>query len=107
MSGEPSIILQPERVFSINLQVIIDKRKRILFQSIKSRGTERDSTAFKYSTLYKWLIVNLRSLANKGSHFIGDSAYPLKSLLLTPYDNAAHGTAEDNKTFLFIFAHIS
>jgi hypothetical protein len=38
--------------FGINVQVIVDKRKRVLFQSIKSRGTEHDATTFKSSTLY-------------------------------------------------------
>jgi hypothetical protein len=79
--------------FGIDVQVIVNKRKRILFQSIKSRGAEHDSTAFKSSTLYKWLIVNWSSLASKGLHFIGDSAYSPKSFLHTPYDSAAHGTA--------------
>ncbi len=36
---------------------------------------------------------------SKGLHFIGDSAYSLKLFILTPYDNAAHGTPEDNYKF--------
>jgi hypothetical protein len=35
-------------------------------------------------------------MASKGLHFIGDSAYSIKSFILTPYDNAAHGSPEDN-----------
>jgi len=42
--------------FGINVQVIVDKQKRILFRSVKSRGAEHDSTAFKSTTLYKWLL---------------------------------------------------
>jgi len=93
--------------YGINVQVIVDKRKRILFQSIKSRGAEHDFTAFKSSTLYKWLIVNWRSLASKRLYFIGDSVYSLKSFLHTPYNNAAHGTAEDNFNFFHLSSCIS
>ncbi len=93
--------------FGINVQVIVDKKKRILSRSIISRGAEHDSTAFKNSELYEWLIQNWKSLMDKGYYFIGDSAYALKSFLLTPYDNAMHGTSEDNFNFLHSSARIS
>ena len=38
-------------------------------------------------------------LKRRGYLFIGDSAYALRSFLMTPYDNALHGTAEDNFNF--------
>jgi hypothetical protein len=38
-------------------------------------------------------------LKSKKYFFIGDSAYALRSFLMTPYDNAMHGTAEDNFNF--------
>ena len=66
---------------------------------IQSRGAEHDSTAFKNSKLYTWLMGNWEWLKNKGFYFIGDSAYSLKSFLLTPYDNVLHGTPEDNFNF--------
>ncbi len=77
----------------------MDKQKKILFRSIKLTGAEHNSTAFKATTLYKWLLINWRKLASKGLHFIGDSAYSLKSFILTSYDNTAHGTPEDNYYF--------
>ena len=85
--------------YAINVQVIVDKNKRVLFRSIMSRGAEHDSTAFRNCGLYKWLIDNYMSLVRKGYHFIGDSAYGIKSFLHTPYDNAAHGSMEDNYNF--------
>jgi hypothetical protein len=39
--------------FGINVQVVVDKQKKILFRSIKSRGAEHNSTAFNSTTLYK------------------------------------------------------
>ena len=93
--------------YALNVQAIVDKKKRILFQSIRSRGAEHDSTAFKNSSLHKWLMLNWRALARKGFHFIGDSAYSIKSFLITPYDNAMHGTAEDNFNFFHSSSRIS
>ena len=86
--------------YAINTQVIVDKQKRILFHSIMSRGAEHDSTAFCNSGLYAWLLANYHIIAEKGYQFIGDSAYSIKSFLHTPYDNAAHASAEDNYNFI-------
>ena len=38
-------------------------------------------------------------LKREGLYFIGDSAYALRSFLVTPYDNAVHGDGEDNFNF--------
>ena len=92
--------------YAINTQVIVDKNKRVLFRSIKSRGAEHDSTAFRNSGLYSWLLNNYHVLVEKGFHFIGDSAYALKSFLHTPYDNACHGSPEDNYNFFHSSARI-
>ncbi len=85
--------------YAINTQVIVDRTKRVLFWSIMSRGAEHDSTAFQNSGLYSWLLNNYHVLVEKGFHFIGDSAYALKSFLHTPYDNAPHGSAQDRYNF--------
>ena len=87
--------------------VIVDKKKRVLFRSIISRGAEHDSTAFKNSSLYKWLSRNWKSMVDKGYFFIGDSAYGLTSFLLTPYDNAVHSTAEDDYNYFHSSSRIS
>jgi hypothetical protein len=91
----------------VNVQAIVDKNKKILFRSIMSRGAEHHSSAFKNSSLYKWLIVNWVRSAEKGYYFIGDSAYALKSFLLTPYGNAEHGTVEDNFNFFYSSSRIA
>jgi len=41
-------------------------------------------------------------MVSKGLYFIGDSAYSLKSFILTPCDNAAHGSPEDNYNFFHL-----
>lgn len=83
----------------MNVVVICDRKKRILYRVINSRGAEHDSTAFKNSSLYRKLMDDCDRLLEKGFHFIGDSAYAIRSFLLTPFDNAVHGTPEDNFNF--------
>ena len=63
---------------------------------MKCCGAEHDSTAFKRSSFYKMLDNNWKSLKEKGFYLIGDSAYSIRSFLITPFDNAMHRTAEDN-----------
>jgi hypothetical protein len=85
--------------YAINVQVIVDRKKRVLYRSILSRGAEHDSSAFKQSSLYKILQQKWRLLRDKGFYFIGDSAYALRSYLLTPFDGTMHGTHQDNYNF--------
>ena len=93
--------------YGVNVQAICDKNKKILFWSILSRGAEHDLTAFKNSTLYKWLLLNWESMLQKGFYFIGDTAYGLQSFLLSPYDDTVHGSAEDNYSFFHSSSWIS
>ena len=80
---DPSSFYSRKGFYAVNVQAIVDKKKRVLFRSIISRGAEHNSTAFKNSALYKWLIENWKVLVDKGYFFIADSAYGLKSFLIT------------------------
>ena len=102
--SKPSSFYSRKGYFGLNVQCIVDKQKRVLFHTIKSRGVEHDS---KNSNLYKYLMNNYLSLCKMGYYFIGDSAYELKSFLLTPYDNAFHGTPEDNFNYFHSSSYIS
>ena len=93
--------------YGLSVQAIVDKKKRVLFRSIESRGAEHNSTAFKRTGLYKWLMDNnWYDLKRRGYFFIGDSAYSLRSFLMTPYDNTMHGTPEDNFNYFHSSARI-
>ena len=105
--NNPQSFYSRKGYYAVNVQAIADKKKRILFRSILSRGAEHDSTAFKNSSLYKWLILNWEELSQKGYFFIGDTAYSLKSFLMTPYDGTMHGTAEDNFNYFHSSSRIS
>lgn len=86
----------------------MDKKKRILYPNILSRGAEHDSTAFKNSKLCKdYLLPKWLELYEKGFYFIGDSAYAIKSFVLPPYPNVLHGSEEDNFNFFHSSARIA
>ncbi len=96
----PNSFYSRKGFYGLSVQAIVDKKKRVLFRSIESRGTEHDSTAFKRTGLYKWLMDNnWYELKRRGYFFIGDSTYSLRSFLLTPYYNAVHDTVEDTFNF--------
>ena len=105
--NNPQSFYSRKGYYGVNVQAICDKNKKILFRSILSRGAEHDSTAFKNSSLYKWLLQHWESMAQKGYYFIGDTAYGLRSFLLTPYDDTMHGSAEDNYNFFHSSSRIS
>ena len=81
------------------MQVVCDRKKRVLYRSIRSRGAEHDSTSFKDCSFYKHLQDRWMYFYDRGFYLIGDSAYALRSFLITPYGNAMHGTPEDDFNF--------
>jgi hypothetical protein len=85
--------------YAVNAQVIVDKNKQVLLQSIMSQGAEHDATVFWSCRLYSWLLDNYHVLVEKGYHFIGDLAYGIRLFLHMPYDHAPHGSTEDNYNF--------
>jgi len=52
-------------------------------------------------------ILSVKSLKEKGYYLIGDSAYLTRSFLITPFDDAMHGTAEDNFNYFHSSSRIS
>ena len=94
--------------YAINVQVIVDKKKHVLWRRIAARGSEHDSSAFKDSLLYNLLeeqFLNDDGLMHNNSfnnsfYLIGDSAYALRPWILTPYDGAKQESAEDTFNFL-------
>ena len=94
--------------FALNVQVIVDKKKRVLWRRIGARGSEHDSPAFKDSTLHSKLEdiflqqdgkIHNNSF-NNNFYLIGDSAYSLRPWILTPYDNAKSKSPEDTFNFM-------
>ena len=51
--------------------------------------------------------MNWESMLEKGFYFIGDTAYGLRSFLLSPFNDTMHGSAEDNYNFFHSSSRIS
>jgi hypothetical protein len=80
---DPKSFYSRKGFYGISVQAIVDSKKRVIFRSIESRGAEHDSTAFKRTGLYKWIMDHWDMLKSKRYFFIGDSAYALRSFLIS------------------------
>ena len=78
---------------------MVDKSKRIIWRHIGEKGSTHDSPAFHDSGLGVHLMEIAQRLRNRGLYIVGDSAYAIRSYLLTPYDNAAPGSKQDSFNF--------
>ena len=100
-----SEVLNPGKYFcrkgfyGINIQAIVSKDKKILWRTIGHKGSSHDSKVFKESGLGKYLIDHADDLYARGLYIVGDSAYALRSYMLTPHDNALPDSKEDNFNF--------
>lgn len=96
----PSSFFLRKGFYALNIQVIVDDKKRVLWISYSTRGPSHDSSAFSL------LIEKSMELYNKRLFIIGDSAYSLRSFLITPYDMVYRGTKEDDFNFFHSSARI-
>ena len=85
--------------YALNVQVIVDRKKRVLWRLIGEKGSSHDSRVFNESGLGGDLMQMASELFNRGLYIIGDSAYAIRSYLLTPYDGAKPKSAEDAFNF--------
>ena len=95
----PGKYMSRKGFFAINVQVICDKKRRILWSCIGAKGSSHDSTVFKNSSLYKYLMRKADFLHERGMYLVGDSAYVIRGFILCPYYNAKLGSKEDNFNF--------
>ena len=94
--GNVSNFFSRKGFYALNVQVIVDKQKRVLWHSIKCKGAEHDSSALKATDLYELFIKKYQWFIDNGLYLIGDSAYALRPFLITPYDGAKGGSKEDD-----------
>lgn len=95
----PGKYMSRKGFFALNVQVICDKKRRVLWSYIGAKGSSHDSTVLKTSGLYQHLMSLADTLYEKGLYLVGDSAYALRGFMICPYDNAKHGSTEDNFNF--------
>ena len=88
-----------KRFYALNVQVLCDKQKRVIWRSIGQLGSIHDSRAFQITQLATYLKSCFTSLMECGLYFMGDSAYALRPYLMTPYDNAMPNSKEDTYNY--------
>ena len=91
----PGKYFSRKQVYGISVQVIVDKRKRVLWRYIGEMGSSHDSQVFHESKLGKFLELHRAIMQDMGIYIVGDSAYALRNYLLCPYDYAGVGSPED------------
>ena len=84
-----------KQVYGITVQVIVDKKKRVLWRYIGEMGSCHDSQVFHESKLGKFLETYREIMRDMGFYIVGDSANALRSYLLCPYDSTEPGSPED------------
>lgn len=92
--------------YGLNVQVIVDKNKRVLWRYIGELGSSHDSSIFHQSKSGRYLEKEREWLKDRGLYLVGDSAYALRTYLLCPYDNAATGSPEDTFNYFLSSCHI-
>jgi hypothetical protein len=71
--------------YAINLQVVCDDRRKIIYHQVGYPGSCHDSSCFKKTELYEYP----GEFFGSDQYILGDSAYPLSTRLLTPYKGPA------------------
>ena len=104
--SNPGKYMSRKGFFALNVQAIVDKKKRILWRHIGQKGSAHDSTVFKNTKLYKHLLLISDELYRKGLYIVGDSAYSIRNFILCPYDNTKPNTKEDTFNFFLLSQRI-
>ena len=91
----------------MNVQCIVDHRKKVLWARYNSKGASHDSTCFKDSDLYQRLLSISDKLYQKERFILGDSAYGIESFLIPPYDTPFSKTPEDDFNYYHSSARIT
>lgn len=86
---------------ALNVQAVVDSKKRFLFASPSHVGSANDARAWAETGLSRKLDSMEEILIEHKLWLAGDSAYPLRSFMMTPYSKkeARYESAEDNFNF--------
>ena len=93
--------------YALNVQCIVDDKKRVIWLSYKHKGGSHDSSCLRTTGLYTFLHSIKDRLSSLGYFLLGDSAYALESFILVPYDSPSPKTAEDDFNFYHSSARIT
>ncbi|XP_059055881.1 putative nuclease HARBI1 isoform X1 [Achroia grisella] len=76
---------------SLNVQVIADSNLKIMNIDASYGGATHDAFIWEHSEIKD----HLESLQGETTYLLGDSGYPLRVYLMTPYENAVEDSPED------------
>jgi hypothetical protein len=79
---------------SIKLQAIVDNSGKFMDTFVGWPGRSHDARAFTNSPFYHSLCNNYRDLLPTTFFIVGDSAYPLKNFLMTPFKHLSATTQQ-------------
>ena len=106
--SDPASFFSRKGFYALNVQCMVDDKKRVLWSSFSHRGSSHDSTCFRESSFYKDILKPMQHKLFALSYFIlGDSAYAIESFILPPYDNAVSRSPEDAFNFYQSSARIT
>ena len=80
--------------YALNVQYIVDDRKKVIWAKFNNKGASHDSTCFKNSDLYYYLMEISDNLYGEGLFILGDSAYGVESFLIPPFDSPLYKSPE-------------
>ena len=101
------ILFSRKGFYALNVQFIVDDKKRGQWASYSQKGASYDSSYLRETLLYDKLIAMITKLYELGYLSLEDSAYGIKSFLLPPYANASPKTPEDGFNFYHSSARIT
>jgi len=86
--------------YALNVQAIVDSKKRFIWVSPGHQGSMYDSVAFGQTQLHKVLGMLAGWLLENGLYLIGDCAYELATWMVVPYEDAdLEGSVKDSFNF--------
>ncbi|XP_066601197.1 putative nuclease HARBI1 [Prorops nasuta] len=88
----PNSYINRKGYHSIILQGICDSKRKFIDVFIGYCGSVHDARVWQYSHIKELIDNDNERYCPKNSHLIGDSAYPLTKVLLTPYKDNGHLT---------------
>ena len=102
----PTTVFSRKGLFALNVQCIVNDRKKVLWVSFYRKSGSHDSSYFRETKLYGFMESVREGLFKLGYYILGDSEYTIESFLLPPYDAASPKTPEDDFDFFHSSARI-
>jgi hypothetical protein len=94
---DPGNFFCRKQFYALNVQAIVDSKKRFLWVSTSHKGSTFDSVAFGHTALHRVLEELSPWLRRNGFYLIGDAAYNLASWMIIPYSHGARMHSKDVK----------